>query len=165
MYNQLRDWIIYGVLNDKYDEFYICVDKNNEKQAQQPKQIDDDFALLGINEIEELYMGNRFSSNYSNYSFKSDLLPTYLTMKTANMILFTGELLQLFQAKFLNDIFTSGDNEPPSSSSSSAVANSSSSTVNNKLSRKVQYISEFDKCENSSFFGLILNLNYVIIIK
>ena len=134
MYKQLRDWMIYGNLNDKYEEFYICYDNNNssnettmtDKQAHKTQE--DDPGL--INEIEDIFLTTRFSSSFCLFSLNSSKLPSYINLKIANKILFTGELLQLFQAKYLNEIYTSGD-----------------AAAQNTTVSKVQYISESDKCK------------------
>ncbi len=60
-------------------------------------------------------------------------MPSYLNLKCANKILFTGELLQLFQAKYLNEIFFSGDIE-------TTASNNSDSNIT-----KQQFVSDFDK--------------------
>ena len=55
MYKQLRDWMICGSLNDKYDEFFISLD---DKKLPESIQIDADTASeLNLNEIEELFIG------------------------------------------------------------------------------------------------------------
>lgn len=41
---------------------------------------------------------NRFTSTYSQYTLNSAKLPSYINLKVANRILFTGELLQLFRS-------------------------------------------------------------------
>lgn len=152
MYKQLRDWMICGHLNDKYDEFYIYIDKNhntNDQTTQASNAQDDELLMLGgslagfnlnnINEVEELFIGIRFNSSYSQYTLSSTKMPSYLNLKCANKILFTGELLQLFQAKFLNEISNSDDTTMVTLNKSSIL---DSTTANNKT----QFISEFDKC-------------------
>ena len=154
MYDQLRDWIIYGQLNDKYDEFYICPDKNPNVQQDakfSSNLIDEDLGTLGLDQIEELYIGNRFSSNYSQFTFSSIMLPSYLNLKVANMILFTGELLQLFQGKFLNDVYSSG--EDPNKTTRGQDPNRTSNGLN---STKAQCITEFEKCKRRHLISLAI---------
>lgn len=139
MFKQLRDWMICGTLNDRYDEFYIIIDKNITNAAESTSNYDEDLASLSgtlasfsLNNLSEhLLLANKFSSNYSQYKLSSTRLPSYLNMKCANKILFTGELLQLFQAKFLNEI---NNDETFSSLDSTYNLN------------KTQFVSEFDKC-------------------
>lgn len=105
MYKQLRDWMIYGILRDKYDEFFICpkstMAKTNNDEIKQVRNQDnelgiDGFTLAQLSEVEDMITGAQFSSFYSEYTLNSMMFPSYLTLKTANKILFTGEALQLF---------------------------------------------------------------------
>jgi hypothetical protein len=148
MYKNLRDWMIYGTLNDKYDEFYICYDANknentinnnnnnntNNSTTNNTTSNDDEDAGIVANELDEFFLGTRFSSNYSQFTLMSSRLPSFINLKIANHILFTGELLQLFQAKFLNEIYSAGGTD----------------SINFQLAQnlsinKVQYVSEIDK--------------------
>ena len=150
MYKQLRDWMIYGQLNDKYDEFYICHDKNvsdatlstTSTADNQGKTSDED---ANYNEIDEIFSSMRFSSSYSQFKLNSSKLPSYINLKIANKILFTGELLQIFQVKYMSE----------------NVASKNDTTVNTTLNttfNKVQYAPEFDKCKH--LFTLLLNSSY-----
>jgi hypothetical protein len=108
MYKQLRDWMIYGILSDKYSEFYICVNDNKTEVEKPVRNQDDELGIGGftvsqLNEVEELLIGGRFNSNYSFHALNSSMFPSYLNLKTANKILFTGEALQLFKPKFVNE--------------------------------------------------------------
>jgi gamma-tubulin complex component 4 len=96
MYKQLRDWMIYGNLNDKYEEFFICHDKDYclETESQTTKEDSD------LTEIDNIFSSLRFSSSYSQFKINSFKLPSYISIKIANKILFTGELLQIFQVSF-----------------------------------------------------------------
>ena len=112
MYKQLRDWMIYGILSDKYQEFFIDLNDKNEDTTTElektAKTQDDELGIGGftvsqLNEIEELLIGGRLISNYSMHKLNSIMFPSYLNLKTANKILFTGEALQLFKPKFVNE--------------------------------------------------------------
>jgi hypothetical protein len=111
MFKQLRDWMVRGQLYDKYNEFYVGIEHTqaeNSKEMQSLYEQNDADRHLSIlteqlNSIEEALLGgSRFSSNYSNCILNHNMLPSYLNLKTANKILFTGELLQLFQVKSNN---------------------------------------------------------------
>ena len=89
MFKQLRDWMICGHLNDKYEEFFIYLDKNLTTGNADATSQDDDFLMLksltgfnlnSINEVEELFIGVRFSSNYSQYTLSSPKLPSYMNL-------------------------------------------------------------------------------------
>jgi hypothetical protein len=109
MYKQLRDWMIYGILSDKYSEFYISLNENITDSVELEKKVrnqDDELGIGGftvsqLNEIEDLLIGGKFNSNYSLHKLNSTMLPSYLNFKTAGKILFTGEALQLFKPKFI----------------------------------------------------------------
>ncbi|CAF0716055.1 unnamed protein product, partial [Brachionus calyciflorus] len=139
LYKQLREWLIYGNLNDKFNEFFIYLDPTQPEETMVDKtrknqEYDDD---MNINETEELLMGSRFSSKYSQFSIESTQLPSYISFKIANKILFTGELLQLFKAKSLNEIY-SNDKENTQFSFNLSV-------------NKVQLIMETNKALNQEF--------------
>lgn len=117
MYKQLREWLINGILCDKYSEFFVCVNKsdgnnnnNNNTELEKPVRNQDDelgiggFTVSQLNEVEDMLMGGRFNSTYSLHTLTSSMFPSYLNLKTANKILFTGEALQLFKPKNINDI-------------------------------------------------------------
>jgi hypothetical protein len=144
MYKDLRDWMIYGNLTDKYEEFYICYDINKTIASNTTKtntDLEEDAGIV-TNELDDLFIGTRFSSNYSQFVMMSSRLPSFINLKIANHILFTGELLQLFQAKFLNEIYSSG-----------GIDSLNFQLAQNLSLNKVQYVSEFDK---SLFIFLIL---------
>lgn len=70
MYKQLRDWMVCGHLNDKFEEFFISIDKKQaesqlaNKMAQQTMMdsIMADGANPCMNELEELFSGQNFFS-------------------------------------------------------------------------------------------------------
>jgi hypothetical protein len=119
MYKQMRDWMIYGYLDDKYDEFFIVCDTNaananDDKQQTMLKSMTnskpDELDTFIMNEIEEQAIENKFSSKNSQYALNSARLPSFINLKIANKILFTGDLLQLFKSKTLKEIyFTAND--------------------------------------------------------
>ncbi len=94
MYKQLRDWMIFGNLNDKYEEFYICHDKEFFSDNYSQTEKGEDTELI---EIDKIFSSLRISSSYSQFKINSSKLPSYISIKIANKILFTGELLQIFQ--------------------------------------------------------------------
>jgi hypothetical protein len=68
MFKQLRDWMVCGSLNDKYDEFFICMDDKKAAElqvlaGQLPHQAMLD-SIMGdidsgasVNDVEELFFG------------------------------------------------------------------------------------------------------------
>jgi hypothetical protein len=176
MYKQLRDWMVYGHLNDKYNEFFICLDKilTNEKSATSilaNNTLELDKTLLATasstmaddcllyNDVEDLFFGARFSSRYSQYCLNSSQLPSFIKLKTANKILFAGELLQLFKSKSLNDIYTTSggltgtaDNQQQSNETS-LFQFTLNLTVN-----KVQSVTDSNKCNLSRYISYMRGL-------
>lgn len=173
MYKQLRDWMVCGQLNDKYEEFFICIDDKRQQevavhvggQCVQQSMID---SIMGedvtsgsatsVNEVEELFFGqNRFTSTYSQYTLSSAKLPAYINLKVANKILFTGELLQLFQSQQpeineafeLNTTATKQISTKSNPVSSQRQANNEFSCMNEKLDEFSKEIYEISKQEFS----------------
>lgn len=70
MFKQLRDWMVCGTLNDKYEEFFICIDDKKAAELQiaagqlPPNQTMVD-SIMGeidsggtsVNDVEELFFG------------------------------------------------------------------------------------------------------------
>ena len=84
--------------------------------------------------------GNRFSSSYSQYTLNSARLPSYLNLKVANKILFTGELLQLFQASHMSEAFGQSDE-----------ASRLDCTANTTATFMIRTLAEFDKPLSAEF--------------
>lgn len=112
MYKQLREWMLYGNLNDKHGEFFIGLMETGSNSITSSSLslaggsatastapsgtsgYDDD-----VDDLNEIFsMGDRFSSGFSQYWVNLSLLPSFIEQKTANKILFNGELLQLFKS-------------------------------------------------------------------
>ncbi|RNA08423.1 Gamma-tubulin complex component 4 [Brachionus plicatilis] len=113
LFKQLRDWLIFGNLNDKYAEFFIYLDRKNLESAEtsSDKNSQNTFDCAStLNEAEEMILGNKFSSKFSQFSLNSAQLPSYISLKIANKILFTGELLQLFKSKSSDEIYSDEKN-------------------------------------------------------
>ena len=102
---------------------------------------------------------NRFTSTYSQYTLNSAKLPSYINLKVANRILFTGELLQLFRSnkettkdstRILNDhtrIDSTGANS--FSRSDGRTANTELNFMNEKLDSFSKEIYEISRQEFS----------------
>lgn len=154
MYKQLRDWMIYGHLNDKYDEFFISLDKilndttatveSVDKNGTATSKTQDEEGFFMSNEMEDLFLGHRFSSRYSQYCLNCTRLPSFINLKTANKILFAGELLQLFKSKSLNEIYSTSAHTNETSQIASATSSFHFSL--NLSVNKVQHIADSNKC-------------------
>ena len=144
MYKQMRNWMIYGNLEDKYEEFFVCYDNlaNSDSQKEAASR-DEDNDLLFSNETDELFIGSRFSSKHSQFALNSARLPSYINIKIANKILFAGELLQLFKSQSLDEIY----------SSTTIQGNPNISQLSQNLSFvKLQNVVHSDKCKFISEF-------------
>lgn len=129
-FKQLRDWLIFGNLNDKYGEFFIYMDQKNLDSTDNDKNNQN--KIDNFNEAEEFILEDKFSSKFSQFSFNSSQLPSYISLKIANKILFTGELLQLFKSKSIDEIYSDDKN---------SVQFSQNLSVN-----KIQLIKQKNKC-------------------
>lgn len=136
LFKQLRDWLIFGNLNDKYGEFFIQMDQKNLDSTENNKtsqiKIDN---LSNLNEAEEIILEDKFSSKFSQFSLNSSQLPSYISLKIANKILFTGELLQLFKSKSIDEIYSDDKNTTQFSQNLSV--------------NKIQLIKQKNKCKNT----------------
>jgi gamma-tubulin complex component 4 len=151
LYKQMREWTIYGNLDDKYDEFFICHDAtaNQEMNYEDKSSEKRDEEVEGFltNEIEDLFIGSKFSSKHSQFTLNSARLPSYVNLNIAKKIQFTGELLQLFKSRTLNEIYlpSANGNDP------------NVSQLSQNLSFiKLQNVVESDKCKFSYDFIITL---------
>ncbi len=131
MFKQLRDWLIYGMLNDKYTEFFICL--NDKKEVQAKNEENDEcgvglgFTVDELTEIGELLANDNRScscsrSSRSAYMLNAKMFPSYLNLKTANKILFAGESLQMFKPLIMADDGTRAFNDEKAISKSMKLA-------------------------------------------
>ncbi len=146
LYKQMREWMIYGNLDDKYDEFFICYDALSSQDAGEDKTVAlEEAEGFLTNEMEDLFIGFKFSSKQSQFTLNSARLPSYINLNIAKKIQFTGELLQLFKSKTLNEIYlpSANGNDP------------NVSQLSQNLSFiKLQSVVESDKCHlTTPFFG------------
>ena len=146
LYKQMREWMIYGNLDDKYEEFFICNDlaaASEAETASERQQRDEEMDGAGFmtNEVEELFIGSEFSSKQSQFTLNSTRLPSYINLNIAKKIQFTGELLQLFKSRTLNEIYAMHSSNDPNISQLSQ----------NLSFLKVQSVVESDKCKSGRF--------------
>ena len=94
MYNQLSSWLFYGLLVDRFDEFFIS------KVVSQSASSDNvsSFAVSDCNTMDE------FEVNLSN-------LPSYIPNRVAQVICFIGSSLRLFQCADTASSNSNGDTD------------------------------------------------------
>jgi len=73
-YKQLISWVIYGKLEDRYNEFFIKLNENKKRN-------------IGKN----TYLRNNTYTWYSEYELVDDYIPTYIKKDIAKTILFIGK--------------------------------------------------------------------------
>lgn len=123
MYKQLREWMLYGNLNDKHGEFFISI-KDSSSSTSSTSSSTLSLATTtvatgtgcagggggfssGFDEesdfVDDVFSSasDRFaSSSFTQYTINSQL-PSFISTKTASNILFNGDLLQLFKSTSL----------------------------------------------------------------
>jgi hypothetical protein len=149
MFKQLREWMLYGNLSDEHDEFFVCLSSSSSSSAaaavsgrQAPTAADKGGA--GGGDLDEIFSvsSSRFSSSFTHYSLNPVQLPGFIGIKTANKIIFTGELLQLFKSKSLDDIYT---NYTGVTENDASMSNYFQYSMNFSINR-VQHITDSNKC-------------------
>lgn len=91
MFNQLNSWMVYGILQDQYHEFFIRrqVDRDEENESAQ-SDVADKFA-------QKLAKDTSLSSWHSGFHVSLDMLPEYIHMRVAESILFAGKAIRVLR--------------------------------------------------------------------
>lgn len=104
LYKQLCSWLLYGCLNDPYQEFFVQVnseDSGNVSTLPPQEEEDDELPILGVTgrQLQKILSLNtsEISSNLHRFALRADLLPCYIPVRVANKILFVGESVQMFE--------------------------------------------------------------------
>ncbi|KAL2661995.1 hypothetical protein GLYMA_02G017400v4 [Glycine max] len=88
MYNQLASWIVYGILQDQYGEFFIRrqEDRDVENSSSHP-DISEKLACMSTDDasLTDWHLG---------FHISLDMLPEYIPMRVAESILFAGKAVQ-----------------------------------------------------------------------
>jgi hypothetical protein len=112
MFKQLRDWLIYGTLNDKHAEFFICPsDPSKSAQPNAEETLSEMGEYSEQAEPSDLFLQHQSRPSHSQYMLNAAMIPSYLNLKTANKILFAGESLQLFKPKVAGDLGLHDENK------------------------------------------------------
>jgi gamma-tubulin complex component 4 len=167
MYNQMRNWMIFGILTDKYDEFFIFHDKKEDSPQKVTKKVafsqqqDNDEDEDDFNDTGDEFNADtqKFSSKYSQYSLNGAMLPSFIQLKIANRILFTGEMLQLFQHKFNDNIFNNNNDK----SLTATASKSSTSSVNNSNNLAVKSL-DFERCKAQLINRFAFDFDLILLI-
>ncbi|XP_015891957.2 gamma-tubulin complex component 4 [Ziziphus jujuba] len=91
MYNQLASWMVYGILQDQYGEFFIGrqEDRDLEHGSSQP-DISEKLARLSTDDtsLTDWHLG---------FHIFLDMLPEYIHMRVAESILFAGKAIRVLR--------------------------------------------------------------------
>ncbi|KAL5136538.1 Gamma-tubulin complex component 4 [Glycine soja] len=101
MYNQLASWIVYGILQDQYGEFFIRrqEDRDVENSSSHP-DISEKLARMSTDDasLTDWHLG---------FHISLDMLPEYIPMRVAESILFAGKAVRVLRNP--SPSFQSGD--------------------------------------------------------
>ncbi|KAF3436460.1 hypothetical protein FNV43_RR23552 [Rhamnella rubrinervis] len=91
MYNQLAAWMVYGILQDQYGEFFIGrqEDRDSEHGSSQP-DLSEKLARLSTDDtsLTDWHLG---------FHIVLDMLPEYIHMRVAESILFAGKAIRVLR--------------------------------------------------------------------
>ncbi|KAH7838364.1 hypothetical protein Vadar_025494 [Vaccinium darrowii] len=91
MYNQLASWMVYGLLNDQYGEFFISrqADGDTEHDSSQQDMLEK-FARMSTNDVA-------LADWHLGFHISLDMLPEYVPMSVAESILFAGKAVRVLR--------------------------------------------------------------------
>ncbi|KAF3324693.1 gamma-tubulin complex component 4 isoform X1 [Carex littledalei] len=91
MYNQLASWMVYGVLQDPYSEFFI---QRQDRQERESEKSSADVEKT----VHKSADGAALSIDWhSGYHISLDMLPEYIQMPVAQSILFAGKAVRVLR--------------------------------------------------------------------
>ncbi|GAB4829907.1 Gamma-tubulin complex component 4 [Ancistrocladus abbreviatus] len=91
MYNQLASWMIYGILQDPYGEFFIR--RQEDRDAEHGSSYSD---TLG--KLERLSVDNSSLTDWHlGFHISLNMLPEYVHMRVAESILFAGKAVRVLR--------------------------------------------------------------------
>ncbi|KAG0517023.1 hypothetical protein BDA96_09G052300 [Sorghum bicolor] len=91
MFNQLTSWMVYGILQDQYSEFFIRRqdDRDGENESSQ-RDVSDKFK-------HKLAKDTSLASWHTGFHVSLDMLPEYIHMRVAESILFAGKAIRVLR--------------------------------------------------------------------
>ncbi|KAL6607815.1 hypothetical protein ACP70R_040878 [Stipagrostis hirtigluma subsp. patula] len=91
MFNQLTSWMVYGILQDQYSEFFIRRqdDRDGENESSQ-RDVSDKF-------MQKLAKEASLTSWHTGFHVSLDMLPEYIHMRVAESILFAGKAIRILR--------------------------------------------------------------------
>ncbi|XP_066363165.1 gamma-tubulin complex component 4-like [Miscanthus floridulus] len=91
MFNQLTSWMVYGILQDQYSEFFIRRqdDRDGENESSQ-RDVSDKFK-------QKLAKDKSLASWHTGFHVSLAMLPEYIHMRVAESILFAGKAIRVLR--------------------------------------------------------------------
>ncbi|XP_006655007.3 gamma-tubulin complex component 4 [Oryza brachyantha] len=91
MFNQLTSWMVYGILQDQYNEFFIRRQEDRDEENES-SQVDaaDKFTQKSAKEAS-------LASWHTGFHVSLDMLPEYIHMRVAESILFAGKAIRVLR--------------------------------------------------------------------
>ncbi|XP_062230787.1 gamma-tubulin complex component 4-like [Phragmites australis] len=91
MFNQLTSWMVYGILQDQYSEFFIRrQDDRDEEFESSQRDVSEKF-------IQKLAKDTSLTSWHTGFHVSLDMLPEYIHMRVAESILFAGKAIRVLR--------------------------------------------------------------------
>ncbi|KAK1291996.1 hypothetical protein QJS10_CPB17g01279 [Acorus calamus] len=91
MYNQLASWMVYGILQDQYGEFFI--------RRQEDRDVENESSHAEVSEKSRTKYpdGASLTDWHSGFHIFLDMLPEYIHMHVAESILFAGKAIRVLR--------------------------------------------------------------------
>nr|XP_009770642.1 PREDICTED: gamma-tubulin complex component 4 homolog isoform X2 [Nicotiana sylvestris]XP_016433585.1 PREDICTED: gamma-tubulin complex component 4 homolog isoform X2 [Nicotiana tabacum] len=90
MYNQLASWVVYGILHDPYQEFYISSQDDKDSEQESAPHLLEKLTRLSVADTS-------LSDWHLGFHISLDMLPEYITMHVAESILFAGKAVRVLR--------------------------------------------------------------------
>ncbi|TVU17559.1 hypothetical protein EJB05_33602 [Eragrostis curvula] len=90
MFNQLTSWMVYGILQDQYSEFFIRRQDDRDGENESSQRDGDKF-------MQKLAKDTTLTSWHTGFHVSLDMLPEYIHMRVAESILFAGKAIRVLR--------------------------------------------------------------------
>jgi len=117
-YKQLSAWLLHGMLQDKYAEFFIQPAASKTPSSASSIETEDDLALSAttqkqIHHLLAMSKSGEVRSDDFQFCLNAEMLPSYIPPRVAQKILFVGESVAMFERnrKSSSSIYTGGQQQ------------------------------------------------------
>ncbi|CAK9175334.1 unnamed protein product [Ilex paraguariensis] len=90
MYNQLASWMVYGILHDPYEEFFISRQEDRDTEHDSSPDVLEKLARMSTNDVS-------LSDWHLGFHISLDMLPEYIPMRVAESVLFAGKAVRVLR--------------------------------------------------------------------